>query len=59
MYIAFDHQSLTSSGGATGRHSYVAPSELLRWENEFYKHPALLALGIDKVDLDDLCAPDR
>jgi hypothetical protein len=59
MYIAIDHQNLTSSGGATCRHSYVASSDLLRRENEFYKHSAPLALGIDKVDLDDLCAPDR
>jgi len=29
MYIAFDHPSLASSGGAIYRHSYVAP-ELAR-----------------------------
>jgi hypothetical protein len=42
MYIAFDHPSLASSGARE------------MWENEFYKHPAPLALRTDNVDSDDL-----
>jgi hypothetical protein len=42
MYIAFDHPRLTSSGACE------------MWENEFYKHPAPLALRTDNIDFNDL-----
>jgi len=51
MFIALTTMFIASSGGATDKHSYVAPPELCESQViEYYKHPAHLTLRPESVD---------